>query len=225
MKLATANICNYPDMPKADVIADGKEMCEKTQVWGMQENNPAEDFPAIINNVPDKWNAKHGNETNLPIFWDGSLYGVHASDRVKAPFDPVLPKCARPRWQTAVKMYKKERADLPDFIVMNVHFIAGGYNGDKEPDRKRQWDIEWDVLVEWFKVYKKQGFTVFLLGDLNHPNPPKPVDDFKWICGDGIDRIGVTTVGSVRWTKEDQGVIELNSDHAGRWVRVSLEPR
>ena len=120
----------------------------------------------------------------------------------------------------------RARPGVPRFVIVNVHFIAGAYNGDlpakDKARRTRQWDIEWAALQTFIGDYKRKGLTVFVEGDFNHPRPPMPTRNFQWLCGSRLDRIGVTRTGGTEVEELDSGVVELNSDHNGQWTRVIL---
>ena len=95
-------------------------------------------------------------------------------------------------------------------------------NGPEHEARARQWLVEFKELSGFVAGYKRRYFTTFVLGDFNHPRPPKPTTDFVWLVGARLDRIGVTTEGRTRVEETDDGVVELHSDHNGQWTKVAL---
>jgi hypothetical protein len=225
MRLGTANIKNFPDMVKAKVVADGKTMASLTDMWGQQENNPDEDDPAIMQALGTEWAIAHGS-TDVPVYYKHERFRVTGMRTIQMPFKPELPLTPRPRLLTGTTFALTEREGVPPWVVINCHLIAGAYNGDNAPAdtkrRKRQWDIEWGCVRSFVEDYKRKGLTVFLLGDFNHPRPPKPTANWQWLVGTRLDRIGVTTTGSVHAEEVDDGTTELNSDHHGQWTRVIL---
>jgi hypothetical protein len=221
MKIGTANIKNYPDMPKKKVQADGKEISSLTDIWGMQENNPTEDLPAIMEVLGPEWETMHEG-TNVPIYYRKDKLKVISTDKTSAPFEPVLALTPRPRWITGAVFELKERAGVPNFAIVNCHLIAGGMNGPKLAPRARQWGVEFTTLGEFITSFRKKGLTTFVLGDFNSPRPPKPVGNFTWLVGNRLDRIGVTNTGSVEVDETNDGVVDLNSDHNAQWTQVIL---
>ena len=223
MYIGCANIRNFPDMTPAKVRADGKRMGELTTLWGQQENDPGEDNPQVAGALGDGWAVAH-QTTNLPVWYREDIYRVTGARVLDMPFKPVLPLTPRPRLVTGTTFVIRARPNVPRFVIVNVHFIAGAYNGDlAEADhrrRQRQWDIEWIQLQEFIGDYKRKGRTVFVMGDFNHPRPPRPTSNFMWLCGERLDRIGVTRTGATEVEELDSGVVELNSDHNGQWTRV-----
>ena len=228
MRIGTANIKNYPDMPRDKVVADARKMAHLCDLWGQQENNPEEDDEAIDKALGDDWMKTHGG-TDLPIWYKRSIFRLVGARVHLMPFSPVLPLTPRPRNLVAATFRIRGRSDLPNWVVINSHFIAGAYNGDlpaaDTKRRKRQWNIEWEHHTRFINDYRRKGFTVFAMGDYNHPRPPKPVPDFTWLVGARLDRIGVTLTGDVVVEEMEDGVVELNSDHNGQWTRVLLGKR
>jgi hypothetical protein len=224
MRLGCANIKNYPDMPARKVAADGKKMSGLCDIWGMQENNPAEDDDAIAKVLGENWDIVHPN-TDIPVWYRKDLIKVVGTRVHLMPFDPVLALTPRPRNLTGTTFKLRGRESVPNWVVINSHFIAGGMNGARNQARSRQWKIEWTHLNRFVSEYKRKGLTVFVMGDFNHPRPPKPTTNFTWLVGKRLDRIGVTTTGTVEVDEIQDGVVKLNSDHSGQWTRVVLSKK
>jgi hypothetical protein len=225
MKLGTANIKNYPDMPEKKVIADAREVSSYTDIWGMQENNPAEDDEAIRPELGKDWGLVGGN-TDLPIWYRKDVYRNLDFDVLNMGWaGRELALTPKPRLAVAGTFELLDRAGIDSFVVVNLHFIAGGYNGPRTPPRRSQWDHEWAKVCDFIKSYMKKGKTTFVVGDFNHPRPPKPVGRFQWLVGERLDRIGVTLTGPIDVDEKEDGVIMLNSDHNAQWTRVTLSKR
>jgi hypothetical protein len=221
MRLGCANIKNFPDMTPAQVGDDGKTMGLLCDIWGHQENNPGEDDPVVAKALGKDWAGVHMN-TDLPVWFKKETYKVVGARVQGMPFDPRLPLTPVPRLMTGTTFRIIGRDGVPPFVIVNLHFIAGGMNGPEEKPRIRQWNIEMTYLKAFVADYKRKGFTVFVLGDFNHPRPPKPTTNFVWLVGNRLDRIGVTLTGSVAVDEISDGVVDLNSDHHGQWTRVLL---
>jgi hypothetical protein len=221
MRIGSANIQNFPDMPHADVVEDGRTMAAFTDIWAMQENEPGEDSVAIQRVLGSAWNVAH-EDTALPIFYRPSVVELIGMRRTVSSFEPELPLTSRPRIITAAGFKLRRQPELKAFVIVNCHLIPGAYNGAQEDRRRRQWQIEFDDLRNLVSDYKRKGRTVFVNGDFNHPRPPKPVRNFTWLVGEKLDRIGVSTTGAVDVDEMADGTIDLNSDHQGQWTRVVL---
>lgn len=225
MRLGTANIKNYPDMPPKKVAADAKTMSLLTDIWGQQENDPGEDNPVIMRTLGDTWAVAHPG-TNVPVYFKKELYQVAGARVQLMPFTPRLPLTPVPRLMTGTTFVIRARPNIAPFVVINVHFIAGAYNGENTPNdtrrRRRQWDLEWTYLQRFVGDYRRKGLTVFVEGDFNHPRPPKPTANWQWLVGERLDRIGVARSLGTEVEELDDGSVELNSDHRGQWTRVIL---
>lgn len=223
MILGTANIKNYPDMPRRKVKADGLAVADVCDIWGQQENQPGEDAPAIAEALGKAWGVV-GEHTDLPIWYRRDQYQCTGFEVFKMAWaGPELELVPKPRLTVQGAFIRRDRPGVSEFVIHNNHLIAGGKNGPELPRRLRQWESEWTETCGWLDETKKTGRTVFFIGDFNHPNPPKPTRNFEWIAGERLDRIGATKVGSVDWQVHDTGHIDLNSDHNAQWVRVGLD--
>lgn len=225
MRIATANLRNYPDMSREKVAEDAQRMGWVSDLWGHQENNPAEDDQVVLKALGKDWAGALVN-TDIPMYFRRKTFKLQSARVHEMPFDPILPLTPRPRLLTGATFKLRGRSSVPSFVVVNCHLIAGAYNGDNSAAdtkrRQRQWDIEWRHLVRFVAEYRAKGNTVFVLGDFNHPRPPKPLPNFTWLVGERLDRIGVTTHGRVGVEEISDGTVPLNSDHDGQWTRVLL---
>jgi len=226
MFIGTANIKNYPDMAPAKVVEDALEMSRRCDVWGMQESDPDEDGPAILKALLKQqpngmWAAAH-LDTNVPIFYKQSVFTLTGRRKIIVPLEPDLPLVAKPRTITSVSLKLLARPGKDPFVVTNRHYIAGGYNGPEQKPRARQWNIEFAADQQFVRGFKLKGRTVFGLGDWNRARPPKPTQNWQWLVGAHLDKVGVSTTGPVEVLEIEDGSIELNSDHWGQWTRCFL---
>lgn len=219
----TANIKNYPDMPRRKVVEDALAVANVCDIWMQQENDPREDDDAISAALGAQW-GKVGGHTNLPIYFRRDRYGCTGFDVFKMRWaGPELELVAKPRLTAQGTFIRRDRPGVSEFVLHNNHLIAGGLNGPLLPRRAAQWRSEWEETCQFLDQAKASRRTVFFGGDFNNPDPPKPTRNFEWVAGERLDRLGITKVGSVDWQVHDTGHIELNSDHDAQWVRVGLD--
>src|SRR3954471_2240863 len=107
-------------MPREKVVADARKMSHICDLWGQQENNPAEDDKAITKALGDDWMKAHG-DTDIPIWYRQSLFRVVGARVHLMPFEPPLPLVARPRSLVGVTFSIRGRSELHPFVVINSH--------------------------------------------------------------------------------------------------------
>jgi hypothetical protein len=221
MRLGTANIRNFPDMPRWKVRQDGVEMSRRCDLWGGQEIDPGDDdFEVIMGNVSPNWGAIWGG-TNIPIFYKKNEFILLEKRRVEVDFEPPLELTFRPRWITGGIFQSRTRQELNPFAVVNCHLIAGARNAlDPNAEgveaRLRQYRTEWDALQDFMRGFRQDGLSIFLTGDLNDPTPEEPLTDFRWLAGERLDRVGFARGKSVGFQLNDTHEVQLNSDHNGQ---------
>lgn len=228
MRFLTVNEQNFnPDLTPKQIRADVREIESHADLIFAQEIDPRDnDYEVFLDELGPKWAGTLGN-TDCPFFYRKRVIEVIDIDRAIAPFEPVIKWTPKPRRFTGITFQLKTRPSFPPMAAVNGHMIAGGKNSanPRSADaiaRARQWDIEFETLVKFIRNYRRQKLTTFVGMDWNHPRPPKPILNFKWLVGARLDRIGVTTVGGVEVEEKEDGVIDLISDHHAQWTRVHL---
>lgn len=226
MRLGTANIRNFPDMAEHLVREDGAKMGGVCQIWGGQEISPQDnDKRMIMQGLGHSWGVTHPR-THTPIFHKKGYVDVLDTRQTRIPLKPEnLPAVATPRIFTGT-VYRLHARPQIEFAVINCHFIAGGKNGQPGQDpngfREAQWEREFHHLQLFVHDFLDDDITTFVLGDFNHPRPPKPIPNFRWLVGPRLDRIGVSSRGDTDVFEFEDGIVDLNSDHDGQWTRVRL---
>lgn len=226
MKLGTANLRNFPDMTPHQVAQDARTVASSTSVCGLQEIQVGEDTPVVREALPDHWDLIGGKGTS-PIVWNTRKWKV-TDHRARRHRRPHLSRVENPFLDvTTVLLSSVKRPHLPPFAVVNTHLVSGGYNAQHLPDVKAQWDKEW-ILVsrEVYSLWDKE-LTVYLVGDLNNPHPPRltPGRHFTWLSpqGPGPDHLGeLEHPLSVQLTGYTHQALQLNSDHQLHVVSGSL---
>lgn len=225
MRIGTVNIKNFVDMPPSDVLEDAKAISKMAGIWGMQEIQKGEDTQVVLKGLGEGWTVTHG-DTDEPFYTNRNWHVVKTyTDRYTVKhlkYEPPL------RVVNGILVQSTRRPDLNPFAVINVHMIAGAYNGTKYgseiPQRQEHWDQHWTHVRAMMSNLHSQGYTVFMTGDFNRRNPPPPLKGFHWIAGLGLDRVGVIQ-GSVKVSFISGDSRALNSDHDAHTARVRLSNR
>lgn len=218
MKLGTANIQNFPDMPARQVALDASVIAASCTLAGLQEIQPREDTPVVERALDDGW-WMVGRHREVPVIGREDRWQL--LDHWVVPFDrPELPRPQnRHAGVVSVVVRSATKRHLPPFALVNTHLVAGGYNGDKDPRIQQRWDVEWGLYRDEALRLYRMGLSVFTVGDLNHPRPPQVgrVVPFQWLSPSGTpDHLGMVvndasvTLGA-GWSHER---IPLHSDHA-----------
>lgn len=215
--LGTANIRNFPDMSPAAVAADVLSVMTNVTVAGLQEIQPHEDTAVVRQVLGDHWGMVGGSH-ETPIVWNDRKFERLRQNLI--PFHrPRLPHPQNPHGAvTSAVFHSRDRRHLPAFAVVNTHLVSGGYNGDQVPVIADRWRIEWGIYQDEALRLWKHGLTVFAVGDLNNPRPPKlrPHDAFVWLSPSGgtPDHLGeLANLESVHMDTPVHQRVPLNSDH------------
>lgn len=224
MKLGTANICNKPDMAPAKVRADARKMGAFTTIWGGQEIDPLDDdFEQVMEGLGSKWRGTWSNKTT-PIFFSNKHWNM--IDRVEHKLIIPNPFGRKDRSHVGIILRRRDRPKLPPFAVVNSHFIANAWNNPDPQhadlkDLREIYHLELTALNLLLRSIRRKGLTTFFLGDYNNPNPQLPVGNARnarWLVGSRLDRIGMTTTGSIDLQVKGRSILNLNSDHNAQIV-------
>ncbi len=221
MRIGTANIRNHPDMPRSAVEADIHTVVKHTSLCGLQEIQPGEDTPVVRYSIPGWW-GMIGGECEAPIIWNSERW--HLTDQWVHTWK--RPKLSRPENPTpgivSGVFRSHKRKSLPRFAVVNTHLVAGGYNVQRLPDVKRQWDIEWAMVQAEIARLHAMALTVYVLGDFNRGEMPGR----GWLTPDGPpDHLReVVNTHSVYLFQPSHEAVVLNSDHKLHKVTGALLP-
>ena len=141
-------------------------------------------------------------------------------------------KWSPPRFLTVVKVKKKEtlvdkalRRTQKAFIVINVHYPAGGYHGDRPAAAKKELKNRWDELFvahkHLIKTYVDKGYTVFWTGDVNRTDMPKVHPREVQVVTIGIDSVSYIE-GDIAVKVKRRGHANLYSDHNAQYADFDL---
>lgn len=222
MRIGTANIRNHPDMPRPAVEADVHTVARRTSLCGLQEIQPGEDTPVVRYALPGHW-GMFGGARECPIVWNAERW--HLEDSNLITWD--RPKLSRPENPTpaitSCVFSSRRRPGLPRFAVVNTHLVAGGYNAQRLPDVKVQWNVEWAQYVREVQRLHREGLTVYALGDFNRGELPG--HHLHWYTPSGPpDHVGqLVSPRSVRMVEPEHTPVLLNSDHKLHVLSGTLE--
>jgi hypothetical protein len=214
VKLGTANIQNFPDHPAREVAQDASTVAASCSLAGLQEIQPHEDTPVVRGALgPDWWMV--GGHREVPIIgradrWELLDHYVVAFDR------PHLPRPQNPHGGIVTAIVRSvKRPKLPAFAVVNTHLVAGGHNGPKNPLVAQRWEVEFKLLRAQVSGLHGSGFSVFVVGDLNDPRPPRLGPTFQWLSPQhSPDHLGqLVHSGGVQLVDPTHERVPLNSDH------------
>lgn len=217
MRIGTANVRNFPDMSQRHVAQDVDTIMEHVTVAGLQEIQPHEDTPVVVEQLGDSFGIV-GKAYETPIVYRHSK--LHLLDHNTLPFHrPHLPRpeSVHGAVTSAVFRHASARLGWSRFAVVNVHLVANGYNGDKLAVIQDRWRVEWGMYQDECIRLWRMGMTVFTTGDLNNPRPPKlrPHEWSRWLTPSGSpDHIGeLEHPDSITLGAHEHERIPLNSDH------------
>lgn len=111
------------------------------------------------------------------------------------------------------------------FVVINTHYPAGAYHGDRprgaENELQKHWDEQYKKHRELMKDYVDKGFTVFWTGDSNRASMPKTHPREVQVVTAGIDNICYVE-GGIKVKVLRKGIHDLHSDHPALYADFEL---
>lgn len=215
MKIGTANIRNFPDMTPRQVAQDASTVAASCTLAGLQEIQPHEDTRVIENALGDDWwMVARGRE--VPVIGRNDRWRL--LDHWVIPFHrPDLPRPQNVHGGVvSVVVRSVRKPQLPPFALVNTHLVSGAHNGPKLAALQPRYSVEWGMFRDEVLRLFRMGYTVFCVGDLNNPRPPRLTPRFAWLTPDGApDHIGqLVHQHSVRLARPRHRRWSLNSDHA-----------
>ncbi|NIK55119.1 hypothetical protein [Kribbella shirazensis] len=127
-----------------------------------------------------------------------------------------------PRWINEVMLEHVNHPGLK-FALINSHYIANAYNGDRKPHLRDEWDRHKKLHRERVLAHHAKGHLVIWTADTNNPNYDRATgqDSERKVFANGIDRINwLPGDGKVRLDLLGKKIIPLNVD--GHDARLAL---
>jgi len=229
--LFSSNIKDNPDMPAAHVEHDVESVASAARgaaIVGWQEIGEQEDHDAIDRAFPlTRW-FHFFPELAIPITVSKRHFECLelGHERTHGGLARVSPA----RYFDWVILKRKRRPGVKPFVVINTHFVSGGWT-DKpkldKPWRQEKWLEHFALLQAKVLEFNAKGHDVYVLGDWNRINVDKFVPSQRWLVQHGLDHIAYIPAPGGRVTKLRSGAIltRLFTDHRPIWARVLLLPK
>jgi hypothetical protein len=182
IRILTQNVQALPLHPQDEVVHDVELAASQAGIIGWQEIGP-DRYQQAVDSLGPKWTTYWGGPEgdrvddgkvpdnpsgyDTPISWRSKRWNFVNGGRVLLN-DGVAKICPN-RWATWVVLENKRTGLRAIFI--NVHFVAGAWNNEKDdiPQRQKMWREAWDVLkktlVDLMNEYPDAVSA--LLGDFN----------------------------------------------------------
>lgn len=251
-RVATQNVCDFgaSDLSEGEsytLIRRVMKTLGAGGVAGLQEIGSVEHKNAARRAAKDAgWGITFGGRADraidAPIVWDDAVWGLVESGRERMheglpPYPNGKPSHGPARWLVwAVLKHRVTGVLLP---VVNVHPVAGAWNSKaqyRDDLRKKHWLEAQQVIQSRVEVLVAEYRRAVLVGDLNrrqgHPA--------GWAVPNGhaglsvkaatksapmaIDHIYLIAASPRTWAHGRLHTEKTPSDHALRWVEVSLAP-
>jgi len=120
---------------------------------------------------------------------------------------------------------KKLARQRKAFVVINTHYPAGAYHGDRPAAARRElidsWDRQFLKHKSIVKHYVDKGYTVFWTGDVNRTVMPKVHPREVQVVTVGIDSVSYVP-GGVKVKVIRKGSAQLYSDHNAQYADFEL---
>lgn len=229
MRVITANIGRKASVQHTR--ADFATIKALKGICGYQEIDEADGPPEhdLLKAVLGGSNTLVGMEHHVPISLP-KKFDVINSHTVFATSG--VPKYSPARFFTvAIVRQKKTLIDRirgrnhKAFVVINTHYPAGGYHGERPEAAAKQLRTHWD---EQFAVHKKliekyvdRGYTVFWTGDVNRTTMPKVHPREVRVVTVGIDSVSYVE-GNIKVKVIRKGSAKLFSDHNAQYADFKL---
>lgn len=122
-----------------------------------------------------------------------------------------------------------EQVDNPNtkLAVINTHFVANAYAGNRNQRLQPYWDKAWDKLTQKVSNLHEANYDVVLTGDLNRPSDlPTLHPQAKTITKKGPDIIIAVPAPDRKISNATEGVVNTPSGeefHKNIWAKITFE--
>lgn len=242
MFVYTSNEMDNPNLARWQVLHDFRAVrswakaghLPSTGIVGCHQEVSPEDKPVLREAFPTPWritNLTSGVPHVLSARLEVLEADVHLMQHGIEGFSPN-----RVTTRTLVRL--KQRPDLRGrpFTILGKWPVNGAFTTpgqDREALRREWWHQDRVKTARLIQAELAEGHSCIVLGDLNHPDPPRYVPGLRWVANHHLDHVGIVNaahgvafkaIGRQRVLATRKGGGPLYTDHAalGRDLRVSL---
>lgn len=242
IRFVTQNVQALPLMPQGDVVEDVELTARQADVIGWQEIGP-DRYDAAVKALGKPWRHYFAGKAGAAGYESPISFRADRFKLVDGDSERIVPpraKVSHGRYVTWVRL--KDRATGLEFLVTNLHMIAGAWNDNPKPfkdERPDWWEADRDRFVSWIEhaILNNPDLPVVNLGDYNSRVAREPAlgerisgRRVQYLAPDrSIDHIALIGAGKggpkVEVVKADETLGGRNSDHVGRRARLRLIER
>lgn len=226
IRAVTQNV--FMPLSPAQATADIEATFRDGDVIGWQEIRPAGHREAIRDCTTHETYWGHASNGE-PISWRKDRFRkVTAGADVLHPANPLF----KMRWTVWVAL--EDKVTGLQFVVTNVHLVAGAFNNMAQPDkamRVRMWNAGISNHLTFLASRVEAGLPVIALGDYNRQLKRHPAlgDEVAGrpvryhVAENSIDIVATIAPLGYMWTaSKPERLGDRHSDHAGRRCTVTL---
>lgn len=228
IRVCTANVQDFPDMPDRQVRADVAETRDHCDLILWQEIAEPADRRAVRTTLGAGWKTTgHANE--VPISYRTRIAHKIAGTTSKTiRVSRAIPRCSdgRPsyspaRWITILRLQIAGVRHEVDLV--NLHLAQTGRKGCRRPERLAAWQQAWHRINGHVDELRDQDHVVIIGGDWNRHRPD--IDKMRprqiWVteAPHGLDHIAISGT-HIRLARNSSRA--LHSDHPLRAATVRL---
>lgn len=217
--VATANVRNTPDIPRAAVTECGRKVSGLADIIGLQEmEDKGIDKQDYLKGLGDKYAILGNSETAIAYRTDKLNVVTHRHATITPGLKGVNPDRG---YDYAVLETKAGGR----FAFLNTHMHNKAWNLKADAHkvwRKQNWNKLWEAVKHEMNA---SNMPTFLVGDFNRVTWQTGINNFAWLSGyNGIDKIGLR-VDRKRFNVQATNTRRINtpSDHDTLAVTAKLK--
>lgn len=230
VRLGTANL--KWGMNRGSLTAAGHTIARRLDLVGFQELRAPGGQRAVRRGLRRRaaYGWRDGGECPQ-AFAKATFEVVRGSRQYQEAVTPGL-RGVTPRLPILRVAYRHRNDPRIRFVVYSTHLVPLVRRDRPGPDhtgwRRQRWDDHWARLAELVRRDVEEGWTVFVLGDINDRTAPRGKigelhPSARWLCRSGVDWIVVAGAGrSCRVRRLRAFRFRTGSDHLAAGVTLLL---